>query len=957
MDFPENEQWRSRLLTEAEIAAALQNLSTEAAIELFQHQMLLRSQGHPEPTEPQTAAPSQPEPVAQDAPVIVEEASTPSAAVEEPSQSTPTFNPLFQTSDLAEVLNQRFTASIPVPEEPQEQAIDDDPEPEVVSEAWPGLASTNLVDSQEVAPVVASASEPQLPEAPAVSQSETEVDEDALPAIGGTSPNAWWLLEEPDASTVVVPVEDQITDIVDPITAETQLQSEPEPMPAPAPAPAPEYRTYSTEEIATAVNTPPLVSPAVHPVVQPQIPDELPADLLGATAEVEPSAQSEPVQPAPAPEVTAPALDPAAQANDFIQKLSAESKPSTGAGAKTPEQIASELNARFGPNKSGPDTGFLAAQIVHVAGLEPDPDSAELAAVVEPQVAAEAPAPTVEPADLVVEDDAAPVTPSFGYISQPIAPAFTPVTGSQPVVAPEVADNAAEQDVVEFEEDHAVVAQPNLVDETILAVGGEEDAPIAGFGHTMELNVPVSESGSRPAVSLLATWNGTGALVAISAVGYLAGSMKLGLLSVLLGGFVALVLSGLGFGLSALAARRGRQPQQVLARASFGVRGAIIPAAFLVIARLVATAVVAVLAGLAIPSFFPNLKPTFDFSAGSVIYRIEVILPMLVLLLVLGGLTSLFRGTPKIVTNVIIAVISVAGSVALAAYWLVSSTGIASAMQLNLVQALGLGASIVSVVGLLWGTSAADESPDLKSSTVVPKLIAVGLLNWTLVGGTVLVGGFALSALNLPVQASAAVGVVYLILAVFAVGNLVLRNAASFTGLGLPLMRGWFSVLSLLLVAGFATFIYLRLGADGLFLNVVGYLPAVGVPVVAWLGVLGADTALRRTDFHEVSLLRSYGFYGSFNWATLSGWVVATAAGWGMISSNLVEFQWMGYLAKPMGITVQALEANLGIWIALAIGLITPFIVSIPRIRQQEKEVSAIEARRSELLNVLGLME
>ena len=58
-----------------------------------------------------------------------------------------------------------------------------------------------------------------------------------------------------------------------------------------------------------------------------------------------------------------------------------------------------------------------------------------------------------------------------------------------------------------------------------------------------------------------------------------------------------------------------------------------------------------------------------------------------------------------------------------------------------------------------------------------------------------------------------------------------------------------------------------------------------------------------------------------------------------------------------MGLTVQALEANLGIWIALAIGLITPFIVSIPRIRQQEKEVSAIEARRSELLNVLGLME
>ena len=933
MDFPENEQWRSRLLTEAEIAAALQNLSTEAAIELFQHQMLLRSQGHPEPIEPQQVFPTQP-------------ASIPEVA-EEPAQPAPIFNPLFQTSDLAEELNQRFTASIPTVEELEQPANDDEPEPESSTEAWPGVASTGLVESQEVTPAA-----PVVSEQPTAA-AKTEELEDELPPVGETSPNAWWLLEEPAAGVVVVPVEDQITDIVDPITAETQIQADS----APASAPTPEYRTYSTEEIAEAVNTPPLVSPAVHPVVQPQIPDELPADLLGATAEVEPLAQSEPVKPAPAPALPAPALDPAAQANDFIQKLAVEPKSAGVSGEKTPEQIASELNARFGPSKAGPDTGFLAAQIVHVAGLEPDPDSAELTAVVEPQGAAEIPAAAAEPAQAIVDEEVAPVTPSFGYISQPMSPAFTPVTGSQPVVAPEVVDNAAEQDVVEFEEEHAVVAQPNLVDETILAVGGEEDAPQVDFGHTMELNVPVSESGSRPAISLLATWNGTGALVAISAVGYLAGSMKLGLVSVLLGGFVALVLSGLGFGLSALAARRGRQPQQVLARASFGVRGAIIPAAFLVIARLVATAVVAVLAGLAIPSFFPNLKPTFDFSAGSVIYRVEVILPMLVVLLLLGGLTSLFRGTPKLVTNVIIAVISVGGSIALATYWMLSENVFAGAMQVNLAQSLGLGASIISVVGLLWGTSAADESPDLKSSTVVPKLIAVGLLNWTLVGGTVLFGGFALSALSLPQQASAAVGIVYLILAVFAVGNLVLRNAASFTGLGLPLMRGWFSVLSVLLVAGFATFLYLRLGADGLFLNVVGYLPAVGVPVVAWLGVLGADTALRRTDFHEVSLLRSYGFYGSFNWATLTGWVVATAAGWGMISSNLIEFQWMGYLAKPMGLTVQALEANLGIWIALAIGLITPFIVSIPRIRQQEKEVSAIEARRSELLNVLGLME
>ncbi|MFM5904709.1 MAG: hypothetical protein ACKORF_01200 [Micrococcales bacterium] len=898
MDFPENEDWRTRLLTEAEIAAALQKLSTEAAIELFQQQMFLRSQGLPEPVEePQHAGVA---PLASAQPVEATEVASDLGSIQEPQDRPEApVNPLFQTADLAEVLQQRATAAVPIIQEPEPEA---EPEPVVSTtvEPWPGLGASGLVDIAQPAP--------------ADSDSESQTPAEAEFPSTESASAAWWKLEEPEHPETVHPIEDQITDVIA-VNDSSQLE--------------PEYRTYTTEEIATAVNTPPLITPAVHPVLPAPVPDFV--------------------------DEATPVLDPAEQANSFIQKLSADSTPAQPSSGKSPEEIAAELNARFGANKVGPDTGFLAAQIDHAASKSVGDAQVE-SAQDEDFVQGDSGGQITGPANSSQEPKTQPGT--FGYVSEPITPAFI-ATSSEPVSKPSPILTPAEgieQIISEYEESHTLSAQPNLVDQAILEVGGQDDdAP--SLAQTADINQAISESGTRPASSLLATWNGTGALVALSAIGFLAGSMKVNLLSLLVGGFVALVPSGLGFGLSALAARRGRQPQQILARAAFGVRGAIIPASLLILARLVATAVVAVLAGLALPNFFPNLQSTFDLNAGSVIYRVEVILPTLAGLLVLGGLAALFRGTARLVVNIVVAVVSFAGSASLVALWIMSPGALSVPLELNLAAALGLGASVVAVLGLLWGTSAADESPDLRSSTVVPKLLAVGLLNWTILGVLALLSGFALSTLSLPTEVSFAVGVVYLLLAVFAIGNLTLRNAASLTGLGLPMIRGWFTLAATFLVAAFAAILYLRLGADGLWVNVVGYLPAVGVPVVAWLGVVGADTSLRRTDYHEVSLLRSYGFYGAFNWGNIAGWVIATAVGWGMISSNLIEFQWMGYLAKPFGLAEQAVQENLGIWIALVLGLVTPFLTSIPRVRQQEREVKAIEARRSELLNVLGLMD
>jgi len=85
------------------------------------------------------------------------------------------------------------------------------------------------------------------------------------------------------------------------------------------------------------------------------------------------------------------------------------------------------------------------------------------------------------------------------------------------------------------------------------------------------------------------------------------------------------------------------------------------------------------------------------------------------------------------------------------------------------------------------------------------------------------------------------------------------------------------------------------------------------VPVAAWLGIFAADTLVRRIAYHEISLTRSYGFYGNYNLMNLAGWVFASTIGLGMISSSLQEFSWVGFLAKHAVNPAFWATSNLGV--------------------------------------------
>jgi hypothetical protein len=136
-----------------------------------------------------------------------------------------------------------------------------------------------------------------------------------------------------------------------------------------------------------------------------------------------------------------------------------------------------------------------------------------------------------------------------------------------------------------------------------------------------------------------------------------------------------------------------------------------------------------------------------------------------------------------------------------------------------------------------------------------------------------------------------------------------------------------------------------------------GYALVVAVPVAAWSGIFVSDILIRRIAYHEISLSRGYGFYKAINWVNLSGWLVASALGFGLTYSQMPGFGWAGYLADLMVNQEFWSATSLGIIIAFAFGSLVPVLTGIPRIKKQEAEVLAIEARRDDLKDIFGLAD
>lgn len=433
--------------------------------------------------------------------------------------------------------------------------------------------------------------------------------------------------------------------------------------------------------------------------------------------------------------------------------------------------------------------------------------------------------------------------------------------------------------------------------------------------------------------------------------------------------FLGLLASALVVSVGALAGKRSGLPTLMLSRAPFGVFGNAAPASVLTLVRLFWSAAI-VTGAISLGQDFLKVESVTDFGDSATIY-----LTAFVLLLVGGAITlAIFGGRVLFRAQQAVGIIG-----SLVAIALIALTANSFSLQQLLAQpstewlpAFGVSVLTFSVFGLAWTSAGADFARKLSTKTRGASVVGWGFLALVLVPTLVAAYGLALiGSLGKPE------------LSMFSDFEAILNPQAPWFGY-LLIGSGALSLVVVLAMSMYSSNLGLHsIGArlkPGLAQPIIGalvlstaiaavyffsntwtvmadYAKFVAVPVAAWAGIFISDILIRRIAYHEISLSRSYGFYKPVNVVNLTGWVLATAAGFGLIYIEQSGLNWTGYLADLLVNQEFWITSSFGIVITFAFAALLPVIFGIPRIKRQEQEVLAIEARRDDLKDIFGLVD
>lgn len=471
-------------------------------------------------------------------------------------------------------------------------------------------------------------------------------------------------------------------------------------------------------------------------------------------------------------------------------------------------------------------------------------------------------------------------------------------------------------------------------------------------------------------------WLGiTGSVLPIALAWYansLGISFSQGVVAIALGTFSSAIVVAVG----ALAGKRSGLPTLMLSRAAFGVHANGVVATVLALLRVLWTfAIFAIVVSLG-SEFFKVESLTTVTETNTIYLGVSAlaIAGLAVTLAILGG-KVLYRSQQVAgilgVAVVVTMVVTTAG--------LISITDLLAQPSSSWLNVFGLAVLTFSVFGLAWTSTGADFARKLTATTRGASVIGWGLLSLGLIPA--LIGGYGLALMgSLPrlakpgESAEAALPTMFedLSNALAPWAGYTLIASALITIIVVLAMSLYSSNLGLHSIGakthpGYAQPILGLLSLTGAFFAIVyitdlwgviaGYAMIAAVPVAAWSGIFITDVLIRRIAYHEISLSRGYGFYKSVNLVNIIGWAISTAIGLGLIYSNQPGFAWTGYLADLMVNSEFWAATSFGIIIAFSVSCLLPVLFGIPRIKRQESEVLAIESRRDDLKDVLGLAD
>jgi len=466
----------------------------------------------------------------------------------------------------------------------------------------------------------------------------------------------------------------------------------------------------------------------------------------------------------------------------------------------------------------------------------------------------------------------------------------------------------------------------------------------------LEINGPntIQESERKGSARSL-FWPWAGANVSLLALSY--GSFFLGFgISFRQATWAAIIGTICSFflvGISSLAGKRSNAPTMVLARASFGVKGSIVPGFLSYFIFVGWETVLVSLATLATGTVFSRI--------GGVDQNLALILGFVIAvsLTVFGGVLgfSVIMKLQKILTVITVVMTLVYIALTIDTINWSAVTAIKDGPTQGFIGALIFG---VTGIGLGWVNCAADYSRYLPRS-----VSSKAVVGWTVFGASVVpiilvIYGAALSASSKDLSEAIAMDPIgaltsllptwflipFALVAILGlVGGAILdlySSGLALVSIGVPIKRHQAAIIdAFIMLVGC---IYIVWVADNFFYPFQGFLITLGVPVAVWSAIFVADVIMRKKAYSERDLYDPQGMYGSINSGSIVLMIIGTIVGWGFVTNTFASWlSWQGYLLFLIGGKEGAWAyANVGVIAALIIGFVGHIVFSRKSIAAQE---------------------
>jgi purine-cytosine permease-like protein len=381
----------------------------------------------------------------------------------------------------------------------------------------------------------------------------------------------------------------------------------------------------------------------------------------------------------------------------------------------------------------------------------------------------------------------------------------------------------------------------------------------------------------------------------------------------------------------------------VISRATFGVKGNLIPGALSYLIFVGWETVLVSLATLATGTVFIRLGGIEHNVAMVIGFIIAVSLTVSAGVLGFEAIMKLQRYITSI--TVIATLVYIALTISKVDWSVISS--MKSGNSQAFIGALIFGAT---GIGLGWVNSAADYSRYLPRTASNRSVVF-----WTVFGASIVpiilvTYGAALSGSSEALSGAIATDpigalttilptwylIIFALVAILGlVGGAILdlySSGMTLISIGLPVKRHIAAAIdSALMLFGTIYFVWV---ADDFFFPFQGLLITLGVPVATWSAIFVTDVLMRKS-YDEADLYRTDGRYGSWNFGSIGVMIVGTIVGWGFVTNSFASWlSWQGYFLGVLGGKEGSWAyANLGIFFALIIGFVGYFFVARKGIR------------------------